>query len=130
MTESIVKAVVFALVAVVIVLLLRQFDSNVALVVGVCASVIISVCVVDDLFVAVYDLYDIGLSAGIGSGVLSCMLKVVGIGYVAEFGNNICIDANCKSIGQALLFCAKICIVISAMPIVLQIFDLIKSFVV
>lgn len=127
MIDSIVKAVVFALVSVVAIILLRQFDSKVSLVVGVCASVLISVCVMDDLFSAVYDLYDIGMTAGIGSGVLTCLIKVVGIGYVAEFGNNICVDADCKSIGQALLFCAKICIVLSAMPIVMQIFEMIKS---
>ena len=126
---DILKIVLFAIVAVVTVVLLRQTKSEFALVVTVCASVVLTIMICDKLFDVIYTFYNFSSSAGIDSEAISCVIKVVGIGYIAEFSNNLCLDAGCKSVGDKVLLASKISILFCAMPIVEKLFGLIGSMV-
>ncbi|MCX4286900.1 MAG: stage III sporulation AC/AD family protein [Clostridia bacterium] len=81
----------------------------------------------DELFDLVYAFYNFSNDAKIDSQAISCVIKVVGIGYIAEFTNNICIDANCKSIGDKVLLASKIAIMFCVLPMVEKLFALIKD---
>ena len=121
--------VLFALFAVVAVVLLKQLKSEFALVITVCASVLLTIFICDRLFDVVYAFYDFSSSAGIDSEAITCVVKVVGIGYLAEFSNNICVDANCKSIGDKVLLASKISILFCVLPIVEKLFALLQGIV-
>ncbi len=91
-----VKIALLGLISVVAVLVIRQLkqELTVPLIIGV--SVVILTLLCDELFDLVYAFYNFSNDAKIDSQAISCVIKVVGIGYIAEFTNNICIDANCK----------------------------------
>ena len=81
----------------------------------------------DELFNVVQTFYNLSDKAQIDSGIFSIVIKVVGIGYLAEFTNNVCVDANCKSVGDKVILASKIAILLCALPIVENLFELLFS---
>ncbi len=122
-----VKIALLGLISVVAGLVIRQLkqELTVPLIIGV--SVVILTLLCDELFDLVYAFYNFSNDAKIDSQAISCVIKVVGIGYIAEFTNNICIDANCKSIGDKVLLASKIAIMFCVLPMVEKLFALIKD---
>lgn len=115
---DIVRIIAIALVSTIAVVVLRQVNKELAMVLTIASTVLLVFVVLDELFDVVYSLYELADSTNIDSSVLSSVLKIIGIGYLVEFGNNICTDAGCKSIGDKVLFCGKIAIVLVALPII------------
>ena len=124
-----VKIALFGVLAVACVCFVRKQQQEIAVVVGVVAGVVLVGAVCDGLFDVVYAFYNLSESAGVDSQSFGCVVKVVGIGYLAEFGNGIACDAGCKSLGDKILLAAKVAIVGCALPIVTSLFDLLKGFV-
>ncbi|MCM1290006.1 MAG: stage III sporulation AC/AD family protein [Corallococcus sp.] len=125
----ILKIALFAVVAVVAIVVTKQLNPEFATVLTVCSGVALTILICDQLFEVVYTFYNFAESSGIDSEAISCVVKVVGIGYVAEFANNICADANCKSVGDKVLLASKISILFCAMPVVSKLFALIRGIV-
>ena len=123
----ILKTALFAIIAVVAIVVTKQLNPEFALVVTVCSGVALAILICDQLFEVVFTLYNFAESSGIDSEAISCVVKVVGIGYIAEFANNICADANCKSVGDKVLLAAKVSILFCALPIVQKLFALIRG---
>lgn len=109
------------------IVVVRQLKSELAVPLAIGVGVVIVSMLCDELFELVYAFYDFSKEANIDSEAISCVIKVVGIGYLAEFTNNICVDTNCKSIGDKVLFASKIAILFCALPIVSKLFELIKG---
>lgn len=126
---NILKIVLFAVVAVVAILIVKQLKSEFTVVIGVCASVLLAIVLCDQLYEVVYAFYDLSSRFGIDSQSVDCVVKVIGIGYLAEFGNSLCLDAGCKSVGDKVLLASKISILFCALPIVEQLFVLIETII-
>ena len=112
------KIVAIAIIAVISIVLLRPTKPEMALIVGIGASIIIVLSVTDELFEVVYSFYTIAETTKINENIFTNVLKIIGIGYVAEFGNGICVDSGCKGIGEKIVFAGKIAIMILALPII------------
>ena len=112
------KIVAIAIIAVISIVLLRPTKPEMALIVGIGASIIIVLSVTDELFEVVYSFYTIAETTKINENIFTNVLKIIGIGYVAEFGNGICVVSGCKGIGEKIVFAGKIAIMILALPII------------
>lgn len=123
------KIVLFAIAAVVAIVVTKQLNPEFATVITVCSGVVLAILICDQLFEVVYTLYNFAESSGIDNEAISCVVKVVGIGYIAEFANNVCADANCKSVGDKVLLAAKVSILFCALPVVQKLFSLIRGIV-
>ena len=99
----------------------------VVLVLAVGAGIIITLSVLDELFEIVYTFYDIADSTGIERGIFSSILKIIGIGYLTEFANGICVDSGAKSIGDKLQFAGKVVILQLALPILENLIEIIAE---
>ena len=99
----------------------------VAFVLAVGAGIIITLSVLDELFEIVYTFYDIADSTGIERGIFSSILKIIGIGYLTEFANGICVDSGAKSIGDKLQFAGKVVILLLALPILENLIEIIAE---
>ncbi len=124
---EIVKVVLFATASVVVAVVVKQLKAEFFLPVVVCAGVVLTIMVCDQLFDVLCSFYDLSSSAGIDDEAITCVIKVVGIGYVAEFSNSLCVDAGCKSIGEKVLLASKVAILLCALPIVEKLFALIQN---
>lgn len=124
------KIALLALLSVVGIIIVKQLKPEFVVPLSVGVSVVILTIICDKLYEVVYAFYSFSKDAQIDSQSISCVIKVVGIGYLAEFANNVCSDANCKSIGDKVLLASKIAILFCVLPIVEQLFDVIRSWVV
>lgn len=122
-----VKISLLAILCVVIIVIVRQLKSELAMPLTIGVTVVIVSMLCDELFDLVYTFYNFSQEANIDSEAVTCVIKVVGIGYLAEFTNNVCADANCKSVGDKVLFASKIAILFCALPMVDKLFSIIKD---
>ena len=121
------KIALLALASLVGILVVRQLKPEFALPLTIGASVVILLMLCDELYEVVYTFYNFAEDASVDSEAISCVIKVVGIGYLAEFSNNLCVDANCKSIGDKVMLGSKIAILFCALPVVEKLFTVIKN---
>lgn len=121
------KIALLALLSLAGIAVVRQLKPEFAVPLTVGVSVVILILICDELYDVVYVFYNFAELSNIDSEAISCVIKVVGIGYLAEFSNNICVDANCKSVGDKVLLASKIAILFCALPIVEKLFDVIRS---
>lgn len=123
------KICLLAILSIVGIVVVRQLKSELAVPLTIGVAVVIVSMLCDELFDLVYTFYNFSQEANIDNEAITCVIKVVGIGYLAEFTNNICVDANCKSVGDKVLFASKIAILFCALPMVNKLFDIIKGIV-
>lgn len=126
---TILQIAIVSIVAVVGIMVVKPFNKDITLVTSIGIGVLILISVCDQLYDVVYAFYDISAQAQVDSKSIECVIKVVGIGYLAEFSNNICIDTGNKNIGEKVLFASRIAILLCVLPILQNLFDVIKDFV-
>jgi len=112
------KIIGIGLIAVISITILKPLRPEFTLIIGMGASILILLLVADEIFEVIYSFYQIAETTSIDKGIFSKVLKIIGIGYLSEFGNSICIDADCKGIGDKIIFAGKIAIMILALPII------------
>ena len=125
---SIVQIVLVAIVAIVLIMVVKQFNKDIALPISIGIGVLILISVCDQLYDVVYTFYNMANQALVDSEAISCVIKVVGIGYLAEFSNNICLDSGNKTIGEKVLFASRLAIILCVLPILQNLLDIIKGF--
>lgn len=114
-----------AVLTVVSSILLKQLKPEFSMFVVVIGSIIIISLIIDycdDIFSILQSLVD---KTGLSSGVFSVIIKIIGIGYLAEFTSSICNDAGCSAIGDKVIFAAKIIILFLSLPILTSVIDII-----
>ena len=121
------KIVAIAIISAMLISLLKQSKPEIAVLLGVAVGIIVVILVVDELYEIILSFYNIAEISGIAGDVFALVLKIVGIGYLAEFSASVCADSGCKSIGDKILFSAKIVIMILALPIIKDLFLLIME---
>ena len=119
------KIALLALLCVIGIAVVRQLKPEFAVPLTVGASVVLLLMICDALYNVVFTLYSFADRANVDGEAIGCVVKVVGIGYLAEFSNNVCVDANCKSVGDKVLLASKVAILFCALPIVEKLFDVI-----
>lgn len=112
------KIIAIALIAVIAIVVLKPLRPELAMVLGVGTTILIILMVADELFEVVYSFYSIAEATNINKSIFSNILKIIGVGYLAEFGNGICEDSDCKSIGNKIILAGKVTIMVLALPII------------
>ena len=79
------------------------------------------------MFSVISSFYKIFQATGVESTLLTPLLKIIAIGYITEFGANICVDAGASSVADKVLFAAKLIILVIAMPIVTTVIDMVVA---
>ena len=123
------KIALLALLSIAGIAVVRQLKPEFAMPLTIGVSVLLLLIICDELYNVVYTFYNFADRADIDSEAISCVIKVVGIGYLAEFANNVCVDANCKSVGDKVLLASKVAILFCALPMVEKLFSVILSLV-
>ncbi|HPG92235.1 MAG TPA: stage III sporulation protein AD [Clostridia bacterium] len=122
-----VQIIIIAVIAVAATLVIRQINPEISMLVGIGSGVLVLILVLDELYEVVYAFYNIAEISGVNKSLFSTILKIIGIGYLAEFGNGICVDANAKSLGDKLLLAGKVVILVTALPIIMQLIQTIME---
>lgn len=111
------KIVGVGLLTCVVAIIIRQIRPEMYVVVVLSGSIVMLFMIVDRLS-TVFDFFsNIINSAGIKFETFACVLKILGVGYLCEFANSICVDTLNSSIGDKIILAGKVIIVCLSIPI-------------
>lgn len=119
------KIVIVGLITVVTSIILKQIKPEMTLFVTIAGGIIIILMLVSSL-TSVFDSFKALMNkTGVNSSLFSSVLKIVGIGYITEFGANICSDSGISSIADKIMFSGKITILMLCFPIINNLIEII-----
>ena len=119
------KIVAVGILICVVTLILKQVKPELSVTVVIAGSVILITYALS-YFSTVFQVFgNIVNKTGIDQGLFTILLKLIGVGYLVEFGASICEDTGNGSIANKIVLCGKITIFIMAMPIITSLFQLI-----
>ena len=125
--SELLKILAVALVTVFAHMLVKQTKPEIALLISIVGSIIIIIMAVNVLSSVISYFYKIFQITGVQSSLLTPLLKIVAIGYIAEFGANICVDAGASGVADKVLFSAKLIIFVISMPIITTLIDMVVA---
>lgn len=124
---TIVKIVVIGLATVFASMIVKQTKPEVSILINIAGGILLILMTVDMLSEVFTNFYNIFQKTGIDSNLLLPIVKIVGVGYLCEFGANVCNDAGSSSIADKVLFCGKIVILMLALPIIKSVIDVVMG---
>ena len=125
--SELLKIVAIALITVFAHMLVKQVKPEIAVIIALVGSIIIISMTVNSLKSVITSFYDIFKTTGVDAALLTPLFKIIAIGYIAEFGANICVDAGASSVADKILFSAKIIILMLALPIITKVIDMVVA---
>ena len=123
------KIISIALIGVVVVLLLRTAKPEFAVFATIATGVIIVIILLNTLQNVILSFDEIVKKSGVDDGIFTAVLKIIGIGYLAEYSASIANDAGCGSIASKLQFGGKLTIFAMSLSIVSTLIEVIKNLV-
>ena len=112
------KIILIALLATVMILIIRQTRPELAVMVSIITVTILFLFSIDKVGQVVTLLNRLSDSAGLPTEFLEIILKIVGIAYITEFGANICKDVGESAIASKVQFAGKCIIVVLGISII------------
>lgn len=122
---EIIRIVGIALIALIIIILLKQYKKEFAVYISLLAGVLI-LLLVTDKFEGIIDLIrSIANESSINTEFISLILKITGIAFLAEFAVSICNDSGETAIANKIEIGSKIIIISMSIPIFSSLLELI-----
>ena len=122
---DIVKIVGIALIALVIIIMLKQYKPEFAIFISILTGILIFFLVMDKLTGIIEIIQSIQDKFSINSRFIALLLKITGIAFLAEFAVSICKDAGEQAIAGKIEFGSKIIIISISIPIISSLLELI-----
>ena len=123
--EDNIKIIAVGLIAVIIVIIIKQYKPEFAIYISIITGAIILYMIFGKLQEIINLLQNISSKAGVNSQFLSLLLKITGIAFLAEFAINICKDAGEGAIASKIEIGSKVIIVSMSIPIISSLLDVI-----
>lgn len=109
------------------VLVLRENRSDIATLIGITGGVIILLSLID-YFTQIFDFLRRFIEkTGIDGSVIKALVKIIGIGYVADFSAGIVEESGSKALSEKIVLGGKVIIFIMSIPIIEMLFEIISS---
>ena len=115
---EIIKIITVGLVALAIVVIIKQYKPEFTIYVELIAGVIILSMSFDKITIIINLIQDFASKISISNKFVTILLKITGIAILAEFAINICKDAGANSIATKIEIGSKIMIVTTSIPII------------
>lgn len=122
---EIIKIIGIALIALIIIILLKQYKPEFVLYVSLIAGALILFLVIDELTGIIKLIQSIADKASINSQFLSILLKITGIAFLSEFAVSICKDSGEAAIASKVELGSKIIIISMSIPIISSLLEII-----
>lgn len=123
--EEIIKIIGIGLVALVVVVVLKQYRPEYAIYVSIIAGILILVFAMEKITGIVNLLQSISDKTYINKQFLGILLKITGIAIITEFAVSICSDAGEKAIASKIEIGSKVIIIAMSIPIISSLLELI-----
>ncbi len=123
--EEIIKIIGIGLVALVIIVILRQYRPEYAIYISMIAGILILFLAVDKISGIVNLLQSISDKTYINKNFLNTLIKITGIAFLTEFAVSVCSDAGEKAIASKIEIGSKVVIITMSIPIITSLLELI-----
>lgn len=124
---DIVKIIGVGLIALIIIIILKQYKPEFSVYVSIIAGIIILSMVIGKLTSVINILLNLSNRAGTGSDFLKILLKITGIAILTEFAVSICKDSGETSIASKIDLGGKIIVISISIPIITALLELLIS---
>ena len=114
---DITQIIAFSFIATFIVILLKQYKPEYAMIAMIAAGIFILLFVINKLSSVIVLLEELTDKIGINKEFFVILFKITGIAYIVEFASNICKDAGESAIASKVELAGKIVIVTLSIPI-------------
>ncbi len=121
---TVAQVVGIALVASVLLVLLRQARPEWALLLSIVTAVAVFLLLVDDIAAVIRVLQQVADRADLDARYTATLLKIVGVAYLAEFGAQLCRDAGESALAAKVELAGKVVILLLAVPILMAVLEL------
>lgn len=125
--EALSKIMGIAFVGAVLAVVLKEKTPQFSMAVSLATGIVIFMLIADTLKEAVDTLSQMISQTGLDTGIFQIVLKICGIGIVAEYFCNIISDAGEAAIAKKAEFAAKILIFAMILPLVGKVVDTVWS---
>lgn len=126
---EVLKISAFAIVATVLIVLVKQEKKEIGIVISILVAVLITtygILKLDDIISLIYNLTS---KTGINVKYFEIILKVVGIAYIVELTKDVCIDAGETALGSKVEMTGKIMIAAMTLPIITGIVEVLNKLI-
>lgn len=122
---EVVKIIGIALVALIIIILLKQYRPEFAVYISLLTGVLILLLVMDKLTGIIQLLQALANKTTINSTFLALLIKITGIAFLSEFAVSICKDSGEAAIASKIEIGTKIIIISMSIPIISSLLEII-----
>ena len=123
--DEIIKIIGIGLIALVIVVILKQYRPEYTIYVSIIAGVLILFLAMEKLSGIINLLQSISDKTYINKQFLGILLKITGIAIITEFAASICTDAGENAIASKIEIGSKVIIIAMSIPIISSLLELI-----
>ncbi|MBQ7771056.1 MAG: hypothetical protein IJ373_07715 [Clostridia bacterium] len=109
-------------------ILLKQTKPELSFAVIITGVLVILLFIVDALQNTLSAFSSITAVTGIENGLLKVLIKIVGVGYLTEFGASVLQDFGSNSLSDKVTLGGKITIVLLSLPVVEGLLNMVKGF--
>jgi len=105
-------------------LILKSYRPELALVLAIAGGVVVISAVIGHLGEVFGAVKNIVAMTGLDDRTFSAVIKMIGIGYVTEFGASICEESGLKSLSDKIVLAGKIIVLSLSMPVITALVNL------
>ena len=122
---EIIKIIGIALIALIIIILLKQYKPEFAIYISLLTGVLILLFIIDDLNGIIQLLQPVANKASTNGTFLSILINITGIAFLSEFAVSICKDSGEAAIASKIEIGTKIIIISMSIPIISSLLEII-----
>lgn len=122
---EIIKIIGIALIALVIIIMLKQYRPEYAIFISILTGILILFLVMDKLTGIINLIQSIQNKFSINTQFIALLIKITGIAFLSEFAVSICKDSGEAAIASKVELGAKIIIISMSIPIISSLLEII-----
>lgn len=115
---NIIQVVVIALIATIMIILLKQYKPEFSLLISLVTCFFIFAFSFEKIETLISLIENMITKSGVKKEFFEILIKALGISYLIDFASNLCIDAGEKAIASKIEFAGKLIITTMAVPII------------
>lgn len=122
---EIIKIIGIALIALIIIIMLKQYRPEYAIFISILTGVLILFLVIDRLTGIINLIESIQSKFSINTQFIALLIKITGIAFLSEFAVSICKDSGEAAIASKIELGSKIIIISMSIPIISSLLEII-----
>ena len=127
--DSVIKIIGVGLVALISIIIIKQYKPEFAIYISIISGVIILYMIMGELSKIINLLQSISDKSGINTKFLSLLLKITGIAILTEFAISICRDSGESAIASKIEIGSKVVIISMSIPIISSLLEVVLKLI-